>query len=125
VAAQTGSVRQPRATAGRSERSNTQEARQMAWQYKVVYVDVRGRISSEGQEAIIDRGERQSSFIRGYINSLGRDGWELVGIQHLGMRQTAYYIFKKEGDGEVRPPRPAEDDAGSGRGPAENVAGTA
>lgn len=94
----------------------------MNWQYKVVYVDVRGRISCEGQEAIIDRDERQSSFIRGYINSLGREGWELVGIQHLGMRQTAYYIFKKPGEGELRQPRPDEDPGTAGRGP---VSGTA
>ena len=74
----------------------------MAWQYKTIYVDARGRISAEGVEETIERGERQSGFIRGYLNELGLDGWELTGLHHLGMRQTAYYIFKKEGEGPGR-----------------------
>jgi hypothetical protein len=99
----------------------------MAWQYKVVYVDVRGRVSSEGEEQIIDKNERQSAFIRGVLNQYGADGWEMVGIQHLGMRQTAYYIFKKEGEGKGREVPPATETTGGDDDtpPVEPVRGTA
>ncbi len=69
------------------------------WAYKVVYVDYRGRISSEGLETLIGN-ERRSSFARRYFNSLGKENWELVGIQPL-TANSAYYVFKRpaqEGD---------------------------
>ncbi len=62
------------------------------WAYKVVYIDYRGRISSEGLETLIAN-ERRSTFARRYMNTLGREGWELVGIQPL-TSNSAYYIFK-------------------------------
>ncbi len=65
-----------------------------AWEYKVAYIDYRGRISSEGQETLISSEERRSTFARRYLDALGRDGWELVGIQPLSP-QSAYYIFKR------------------------------
>ena len=69
------------------------------WAYKVVYIDYRGRISSEGLETLITN-ERRSTFARRYMNTLGREGWELVGIQPL-TSNSAYYTFKRpaqEGD---------------------------
>lgn len=63
------------------------------WAYKVVYIDYRGRISSEGLETLIGN-ERRSTFARRYLNNVGRDGWELVGIQPL-TGNSAYYIFKR------------------------------
>jgi hypothetical protein len=69
------------------------------WAYKVVYIDYRGRISSEGLETLISN-ERRSAFARRYMNQLGKDNWELVGIQPL-TSNSAYYIFKRpaqEGD---------------------------
>ena len=69
------------------------------WAYKVVYVDYRGRISSEGLETLIGN-ERRSSFARRYFNSLGKENWELVSIQPL-TANSAYYVFKRpaqEGD---------------------------
>lgn len=65
-----------------------------AWEYKVAYIDYRGRISSEGQETLITGEERRSTFARRYLDALGHDGWELVGIQPLSP-QSAYYIFKR------------------------------
>jgi hypothetical protein len=65
------------------------------WAYKVVYVDYRGRISVEGVETLIGN-ERRSAFARRYFNTLGRDGWELVGIQPL-TSNSAYYTFKRPG----------------------------
>jgi hypothetical protein len=63
------------------------------WAYKVAYIDTRGRISCEGLETLIGN-ERRSSFVRRYLSSLGREGWELVGIQPL-TATSAYYVFKR------------------------------
>jgi hypothetical protein len=79
------------------------------WAYKVVYIDYRGRISSEGVETLIGN-ERRSAFARRYLNNLGEGGWELVGIQPL-TANSAYYIFKRpaqEGDYAQTPPAAAE-----------------
>jgi dTDP-4-amino-4,6-dideoxygalactose transaminase len=70
------------------------------WAYKVAYVDYRGRISCEGLETLRRENERRSAFVRRYMNTLGKDGWELVGIQPL-TGNSAYYVFKRaaqEGD---------------------------
>jgi hypothetical protein len=81
------------------------------WAYKVVYIDYRGRISSEGQETLIGN-ERRSTFARRYMNNLGRENWELVSIQSL-TSNSAYYIFKRpaqEGDyAEQTPPAAAQE----------------
>jgi len=70
------------------------------WAYKVAYIDYRGRVSCEGLETLIGQNERRSAFARRYMNTLGKDGWELVGIQPL-TGNSAYYVFKRpaqEGD---------------------------
>lgn len=70
------------------------------WAYKVAYIDYRGRISCEGLETLRGENERRSAFVRRYMNTLGKDGWELVGIQPL-TGNSAYYVFKRsaqEGD---------------------------
>jgi dTDP-4-amino-4,6-dideoxygalactose transaminase len=70
------------------------------WAYKVAYVDYRGRISCEGLETLRRENERRSAFVRRYMNTLGKDSWELVGIQPL-TGNSAYYVFKRaaqEGD---------------------------
>lgn len=73
----------------------------MAYQYKVVYMDFRGRVSVEGDEIFIEKNERRSSFARRVMNTLGADGWELVGIQPLWPAETAYMMFKKDGAGDT------------------------
>ena len=76
------------------------------WAYKVVYIDYRGRISSEGIETLIGN-ERRSAFARRYMNGLGREGWELVGIQPL-TANSAYYIFKRPAqEGDFAEPAPS------------------
>lgn len=79
------------------------------WAYKVVYIDYRGRISCEGLETLISD-ERRSTFARRYMNGLGQEGWELVGIQPL-TANSAYYIFKRpaqEGDFADQKPAAAQ-----------------
>lgn len=78
---------------------------QAQWAYKVAYVDYRGRISCEGVETL--RGEeRRSAFVRRYMNTLGKDGWELVGIQPL-TGNSAYYVFKRAAqEGDYAEPAP-------------------
>src|SRR5258707_9606341 len=65
------------------------------WAYKVAYIDYRGRISCEGLETLRGDNERKSAFARRYMNTLGKEGWELVGIQPL-TGNSAYYVFKRE-----------------------------
>ena len=70
------------------------------WAYKVAYIDYRGRISCEGLETLRGENERRSAFVRRYMNTLGKESWELVGIQPL-TGNSAYYVFKRaaqEGD---------------------------
>src|SRR5215467_2959578 len=82
-----------------TEMQHRKEKSMAQWAYKVAYIDYRGRISSEGLETLIGN-ERRSTFARRYLNTLGKDGWELVGIQPL-TANSAYYVFKRtaqEGD---------------------------
>lgn len=80
------------------------------WAYKVAYIDYRGRISSEGLETLIGN-ERRSTFARRYMNTLGKDGWELVGIQPL-TANSAYYVFKRPAqEGDFADEAPAESSA--------------
>ncbi len=64
------------------------------WEYKIAYVDYRGRISVEGQESHIGA-ERKTAFVRHFLDSLGADGWELVSIQPVSP-QAAYYVLKRQ-----------------------------
>ncbi|MEI6045115.1 MAG: hypothetical protein WCS37_12255 [Chloroflexota bacterium] len=70
------------------------------WEYKVVYVNFRGQISSEGQQLMIGRGERRSSFVRNYLDQIGQQGWELSGVSPLGETENSYFIFKRPSTGE-------------------------
>src|SRR3954465_622456 len=79
-----------------------------AWEYRVAYVDFRGRGSIEGQEIMMERGERRSAFVRTVLDHIGKDGWELAGVHPLWPAETSYMIFKRpagsgsatEGDSE-------------------------
>ncbi len=79
------------------------------YEYKVAYVDFRGRVSVEGEETLIKDGERMTAFGRRYLNALGAQGWELVGIQpqHMG---AAFHVFRRplaEGQ-QPEPPKPIQ-----------------
>jgi hypothetical protein len=80
------------------------------WAYKVAYVDYRGRISCEGVETLRYENERRSAFARRYLNTLGQEGWDLVGIQPL-TGNSAYYVFKREAqEGDLSEETPAAAD---------------
>jgi hypothetical protein len=70
------------------------------WEYKVVYVNFRGQISSEGEQVMIGRGERRSSFVREYLDELGQQGWELTGVSPLADTENSYFIFKRPSTGD-------------------------
>lgn len=79
------------------------------YEYKVAFVDFRGRISIEGEEMLIEEGERMTAFGRRYLNALGEQGWELVGVQPQPAG-GAFHIFKRplaEGE-QAEPARPIE-----------------
>jgi hypothetical protein len=77
------------------------------WEYKVVYVNFRGQVSSEGEQVIIGRGERRSAFVRQYLDELGLQGWELAGVSPLAETENSYLIFKRPYTGTNTPPETA------------------
>jgi hypothetical protein len=77
------------------------------WEYKVVYVNFRGQISADGEQVIIGRGERRSSFVRQYLDELGQQGWELSGISPLAETENSYFIFKRPSTGDKPPTQAA------------------
>ena len=68
------------------------------WEYKVAFIDYRGRISVEGEELLIGA-ERRTAFVRRFLNACGNEGWELAGIQPLSP-QSAYYVMKRAAAGQ-------------------------
>ena len=66
-----------------------------AWEYKIAYVDFRGRISSEGVEFIRQHGEHRTSFVTRYLDVLGQDGWEVAAVHPLFRMETSYFILKR------------------------------
>ena len=69
------------------------------WEYKVAYVDFRGRISSEGAEYIRQGGEHRTGFVRGYLDKLGEEGWELTGVLPLHRPESSYFMLKRARSG--------------------------
>jgi hypothetical protein len=90
------------------------------WEYKVVYVNFRGQISSEGEQIIIGRGERRSTFVRQYLDEIGQEGWELSGVSPLGDTENSYFVFKRPATGD-RPTSTNAKQRGSQRIPIEEV----
>lgn len=76
-----------------------------SWEYKVLYVDFRGRVSIEGEEIYLEKGQRRSEFVRRVLNQLGKEGWELAGVHPLWPAETSYMVFKREGVGEAIEPK--------------------
>jgi hypothetical protein len=70
------------------------------WQYKVIYVDFRGRISSEGAEYIRQSGEHRTGFVRSYLDKLGEDGWEVTGVLPLLRPESSYFMLKRPAQAE-------------------------
>ena len=66
------------------------------WEYRVVYVDPRGRISSEGVEFVRQSGENRTAFMKRYLDILGEEGWELSGLHPLIRTESSYIILKRE-----------------------------
>jgi hypothetical protein len=65
------------------------------WEYKIAYVDFRGRISSEGVEFIRQPGEHRTQFVRRFLDGLGSEGWEVAAVHPLLRMETAYFVLKR------------------------------
>ena len=65
------------------------------WEYRVVYVDPRGRISSEGVEFVRQSGENRTSFVTRYLDTLGAVGWEVTALHPLIRTESSYVILKR------------------------------
>jgi len=84
-----------------------------AWEYRVAYVDFRGRVSIEGQEIMMEHGERRSAFVRTVLDHLGKDCWELAGVHPLWPAETSYMIFKRPAS-EASAQEPSSEGAAAG-----------
>jgi hypothetical protein len=65
------------------------------WEYRVVYVDPRGRISAEGVEFVRQSGENRTAFMKRYLDTLGEEGWDLAGIHPLIRMESSYMVLKR------------------------------
>jgi len=65
------------------------------WEYRVVYVDPRGRISSEGVEFVRQSGENRTAFVARYLNTLGDEGWDVTALHPLIRTESSYVILKR------------------------------
>jgi len=94
------------------------------WEYRVAYVDFRGRVSIEGQEIMMEHGERRSAFVRTVLDHLGKDGWELAGVHPLWPAETSYMIFKRPATGSAaQEPSAAESASVGDQEPAQPESG--
>lgn len=65
------------------------------WEYRVVYVDPRGRISCEGVEFVRQSAENRTAFVKRYLDTLGEDGWEVTALHPLVRMEASYVILKR------------------------------
>ena len=64
-------------------------------EYRVVYVDPRGRISCEGVEFVRQSGENRTAFLKRYLDLQGAEGWEMVGVHPLIRSEASYFILQR------------------------------
>ncbi len=67
----------------------------VTWEYRVAYIDFRGRISTEGSEFICQSGEHRTAFVRRYLDALGQEGWEVAAVHPLIRTETSYFVLKR------------------------------
>jgi hypothetical protein len=65
------------------------------WEYQVVYVDPRGRISCEGVEFVRQSAENRTAFVKRYLDALGEEGWEVTALHPLVRMEASYVILKR------------------------------
>ena len=65
------------------------------WEYRVVYVDPRGRISCEGVEFVRQSAENRTAFVKRYLDVLGEEGWEVTALHPLVRMEASYVILKR------------------------------
>lgn len=108
-------------------RNRPEDKTMAAWEYRVAYVDFRGRVSIEGQEIMMERGERRSAFVRTVLDHIGKDGWELAGVHPLWPAETSYMIFKRPATGaqtaQEQPAKTESTEDGVGEGAPGGVEG--
>ena len=67
------------------------------WEYRVIYVDPRGRISAEGVEFVRQSGENRTAFLKRYLDAQGAEGYEVAGVHPLIRTESSYIILKRPG----------------------------
>lgn len=65
------------------------------WEYRVVYVDPRGRISCEGVEFVRQTGENRTAFLKRYLDIQGAEGWAIGALHPLVRTEASYIILQR------------------------------
>jgi len=65
------------------------------FEYRVVYVDPRGRISAEGVEFVRQSGENRTSFLKRYLDTQGEEGWAIAGVHPLFRMEASYIMLQR------------------------------
>jgi hypothetical protein len=65
------------------------------WEYRVVYVDPRGRISCEGVEFVRQSGENRTAFLKRYLDIQGAEGWSIGALHPLVRTEASYIILQR------------------------------
>jgi len=93
--AEEGCAGGPEAKCYSSSRISMEVSDMDQFEYKVAYVDFRGRISSEGVEFIRRSGEHRTGFVARYLTALGEEGWGVAGIHPLLRSETSYFVLQR------------------------------
>ena len=65
------------------------------YEYRVVYVDPRGRISCEGVEFVRQSGENRTAFLKRYLDTQGEEGWAIAGVHPLIRMEASYVMLQR------------------------------
>ena len=65
------------------------------FEFRVVYVDPRGRISCEGVEFVRQSGENRTAFLKRYLDTQGDEGWSIAGVHPLVRTEASYVMLQR------------------------------
>jgi hypothetical protein len=66
------------------------------YEYRVVLVYTRGRISCEGVEFVRQSGENRTAFLKRYLDIQGEEGWSIAGVHPLIRMEASYVMLQRE-----------------------------
>lgn len=75
--------------------NESQQTEKQRTEYRVAYVDFRGRIGTDGVEFIRRSGEHRAGFVTRYLNAFGGERWALAAVHPLRRSESSYFILQR------------------------------